>query len=244
MTQDYMLWLPTNSETIWQMDQSTPGLNQAKSWWSHDQWISANPTEGGRTFGCISPHASLSPAFRRISISFSLSVFLLFIQPCDFNHKARKQRCATSVFYFKPNISFYLFFSEQNWQGFPWDTITCVWKGSEPPFDSSVTHIETNATISPPPVIHQCCEHWAQTILLYWTLTHLAAGTTKLRSTCFSESIWLCEKQWQWSSFVPYFGIWAHTSCQPVPTLNTDIMTQTWGKLSRFQAPCTGLAQW
>ena len=48
MGQECRLWMPTISNAIRQMDQSTPGLDQAKSSWSRDQWISVSPTERGR----------------------------------------------------------------------------------------------------------------------------------------------------------------------------------------------------
>lgn len=37
--------MPTIGDTTGQMDQSIPGFDQAKSPWSHDHWISVNPTE-------------------------------------------------------------------------------------------------------------------------------------------------------------------------------------------------------
>lgn len=47
MGQEYTLWMPTISNAIWQMDQSAPGLDQAKSSWSRDQWISVQPNWKG-----------------------------------------------------------------------------------------------------------------------------------------------------------------------------------------------------
>lgn len=104
-TQDCGLWVPTVSDTIWQMDQSTPGLSPAQSWGSHDRWISANPTERGRTFGCISTHASLSLPFKHISMSFP--VFLALLVTIITRHK----KCMTNVVSFSLNISLNLPFS-------------------------------------------------------------------------------------------------------------------------------------
>lgn len=59
MGPQYMLWMPTISNAIRQMDQS-PGLHQAKISWSRDHWISVSPTERGRRLACMSPQASLS----------------------------------------------------------------------------------------------------------------------------------------------------------------------------------------
>lgn len=81
MGQEYTLWMPTISNTIRQMDQSAPGLDRAKSSWSRDHWISVNPTERGRRFGCISPHASLSLPFEHVSLSLSLSLLNLSPHP-------------------------------------------------------------------------------------------------------------------------------------------------------------------
>lgn len=82
MGQEYTLWMPTISNTIRQMDQSAPGLDRAKSSWSRDHWISVNPTERGRRFGCISPHASLSLPFEHVSLSLSLSLLNLSSSRC------------------------------------------------------------------------------------------------------------------------------------------------------------------
>lgn len=71
MGREYTLRMPTIRNAIRQMDQSAPGQHQAKSSWSRDQWISVNPTERGRRLGCMSPHASLSLPFERVSLSLS-----------------------------------------------------------------------------------------------------------------------------------------------------------------------------
>lgn len=68
--------MPTISNLIRQMDQSTPGLYQAKSSWSRDQWISVSPTERGRRLACITPHASSSLPFEYVSLSTLLCIDL------------------------------------------------------------------------------------------------------------------------------------------------------------------------
>lgn len=73
MGQKHTLRMPTISYAIRQMDQSAPGLEQGKSLWSRDQWISISPTERGRRLGSMSPHASLSFPFERVSLILSTS---------------------------------------------------------------------------------------------------------------------------------------------------------------------------
>lgn len=75
MRHKYMLWMPTISNAIRQMDQSAPDPDQAKSSGSRDQWISVSPTERRRRLGCLSPHASWSLPFECVSISLSLWTF-------------------------------------------------------------------------------------------------------------------------------------------------------------------------
>lgn len=176
-------------------------------------------------------------------------------KPCDFNHKAPKQRCATSVFYFKPNISFHLFFSVQTDKGFH-AAQSLVYEKDLNPFDSCVTHIETNATISPPPVIHQCWEHWAQNNLL---------SCLNIIMTCTDLSpIWQQGPlNWGALAFLRAHGFVKSSGSGPLlsPTLASGPILQghsmpassypkhryyytNLGKLSHFQAPCSGLAQW
>lgn len=142
----------------------------------------------------------------------------LSILPCDFNHKALKWRCASGVFYFKPNISFHLLFSAQTEEGFlearsivygsksPWlmshsDRNQCCNQPSAG-YSVSIFYLAVPGKLSCTQYFHEPC----------WTLPHLAGGITVSRSTCFTDSTWHCEKQWQWSSSCRYYcGICVHT---------------------------------
>lgn len=136
-TRDCGLWVPTVSDTIWQMDQSTPGLSPAKSWGSHDRWISANPTDRGRTFGCISTHASLSLPFKQYFHLFpSFPSFA-----CDCNHKAQKMRDQCGFFPPKYFLKSSLF----------WGTRRCFRETQSCAYEEDPTPLSTHVPFRPKP---------------------------------------------------------------------------------------------
>lgn len=136
-----------------------------------------------------------------------------------------------------------------NGRGFPWGTINCVWVwiplthvplSSKPMLQSALHQLLVRIFFLAVPGKPSCTQYFHEP---YWTLPHLAEGITVSRSTCFTDSTWNCEEQWQWSSFFLscryYCGICVHTwGTQHAPQFQpeTSLFLHKPGKILPFSS--------